>query len=162
MEDEDEIDKHVFQPLVSDYFFFDPRFFDEIKGQTYKDIGHLKERYWHIAPGKGKKAKDFKFTRQDIMNEALERYNEIKNNLHLIGKKISNDLIVIKDKIINDIQNIKPEEFLGDKKITDFLFNRQNFGNLVKNVGNRISQNFKDLMKTEPTKLRSGRRKIQS
>ncbi len=162
MEDEEEIDKHVFQPLVSDYFFFDPRFFDEIKGQTYKDIGHLKERYWYCAPGKGKKAQDFKFSRQDIMKEAIERYNEIINNFNLIGKKIKSDLGIITEKILNDIKNINPEELFGDKSIVDFLFNKENFGNLVKKVGDRISENFKELMKTEPTKLKTGRRKIGS
>ena len=61
------------------------------------------------------------------MNEAIERYNEIIENVNLIGKKIKKDLNIITKKIINDIKNINPEEFLGDKKVTDFLFNREIF-----------------------------------
>ena len=158
MEDENEIDKQVFQPLIDDYFFFDPRFIDEVKGQTYKDLYHIKERFWHINPGKGKKANDFKFNKADLMKEAIEYYNQFLSNFNLIGKKIKKDLNIIKDKIINDIQNIKPGEFLGDKNITDFLFNKENFSNLVKDVGNRISKNFKEILKSEPTKLKSGGR----
>ena len=49
MEDENEIDKQVFQPLIDDYFFFDPRFIDEVKGRIIP-WSRIKEQYRDYLP----------------------------------------------------------------------------------------------------------------
>ena len=144
IEDEDEVDKQVLHALVEDDFFFDPRFKDEIEGEKYSDIKPLKSRFYHKNPGKGKKPKDFKFKNDDLVKEANEVVEKKKEDLVVRGKKKYDGRTRPLNKKLKDdkIKEYNPGDKIRGKKPEDFLLNKDNYNNLMTQIGNQIGRNF--------------------
>ena len=142
IEDEEEIDKHVLQPLIDDDFFFDPRFKDEIEGEKYKDVKPLRSRFWHKDLNKGKKKGNFNFKVKDLVKEADQTANE-KKEATLRGKRRYNGRMKkLKDDGLNLDKDSNLYSKLTEKDPKDILLNKNNFNNLMTQLGNKIGKEF--------------------
>ena len=130
IEDEEEIDKHVLQPLIDDDFFFDPRFKDDIEGEKYKDVKPLRSRYLHKDPLKGKNKEKFNIKVKDLVKEADQTANE-KKEANLRGKRRYNGgMKKLKDEIkLDNVSN--PNNKITEIDPKDILLNKNNFNNLM-------------------------------
>ena len=143
IDDDEEVDKQVLHPLVEDDFFFDPRFKDDIEGEKYKDVKPLKSRFWHKNPGKGKKPDNFTFKVKDLVKEATKTANEKKEANFRGKRKYNGGMKKLKEDINDeDINKFNPGDRIRGKKPKDFLLNKNNFNNLMTQIGKQIGKDF--------------------
>ena len=142
--DPDELDKNIRNPMIPDDYFFDKKFEDKIKGTDINEI--IPQNEVNKEVGKyGVASKEIEIDPDKLLEEAamFSKYKELRETL-----QNQKDLLLDTGKFEEIPKDPDGEYKNGDsiegKDLHIFINNPQNYENLIKDVGSNVEKSIRN------------------